>query len=218
MPRLAFVAVSLLLAAGAHGDFRRYTFDTDGDYLAQASFHGPWAALMARHAQDRPLLDACIADKANCPGYLKGFRYIVTKGRKLDRYRQLTLVNRFVNRHVAIHQNERRPRGDDGWKTLTAFLREGGDCEDFAIAKYFMLRELGFEAKDLRVVITWDREARAYHALLAVNTQPRAVLLEIDDTMRTGSGQNEYRFLYSINENSVWDHMAHAGMKRLPRW
>jgi predicted transglutaminase-like cysteine proteinase len=218
MRRFFCLLASLMLASAANGDFRRYSFDTDDHYLVDASQHGPWSALLARHAQERGALDACIADKAKCPRYMRGLHYIVNRGRELDERRQLSLVNEFINKRHAIRQNELRPRGDDGWKTLTTFLKEGGDCEDFAIAKYFVLRELGFEIDDLRVLIVWDREARAYHALLAANIEPRAVLLETDNTMRTGSGQRDYRFLYAINEHGVWDHMLHAGLERLPRW
>ena len=218
MRRVLCFLVSMLLTSVASADFRRYSFDTDDHYLVDASHHGPWSALMEQHAQDQQVLDACIADKRQCPRYLRGVHRIVNGGRDLSERQQLSLVNQFINRRHAIRQNEYRPRGDDGWKSMSTFLKEGGDCEDFAIAKYFLLRELGFESDDLRVVVVWDRKARAYHALLAVNTEPRAVLLELDNSMRTGGAQRDYRFLYSINEIGVWDHMRHAGLERLPRW
>lgn len=217
MRRIWCFVVSLMLVSAASADFRRYSFDTSDHYLADSSQHGLWSALVEQHDQQRAFLDACIADKKQCPRYLRGFHQIVSRGRVLAERQQLTLVNKYVNKRHAIRQNERRARGDDGWKSMATFLKEGGDCEDFAIAKYFLLRELGFDAEDLRVVITWDRGARAYHALLAVNVAPRALLLETDDTMRSGSGQRNYRFLYSINEHGVWDHMQHAGLDRLPR-
>lgn len=36
------------------------------------------------------------------------------------------------------------------WKSPEQFFREGGDCEDYAIAKFVILRDLGF--KDLKMV------------------------------------------------------------------
>ncbi|MEE9254008.1 MAG: transglutaminase-like cysteine peptidase [Pseudomonadales bacterium] len=218
MRRIWCLVVSLMVVSAASADFRRYSFDTDDHYLTDSSHHGLWSALVEQHARERAILDACLADRKQCPRHLKGFHQIVTRGRALSERRQLVLVNKYVNKRHAIRQNERRPRGDDGWKSMATFLKEGGDCEDFAIAKYFLLRELGFDAQDLRIVITWDRKARAYHALLAVDTQPRALLLETNDTMLAGARQRNYRFLYSINEHGVWDHMRHAGLKRLPRW
>jgi predicted transglutaminase-like cysteine proteinase len=40
----------------------------------------------------------------------------------------------------------------DAWVTPIELLRRGGDCEDFAIAKYFLLIELGVSMSDLRLV------------------------------------------------------------------
>ena len=42
---------------------------------------------------------------------------------------------------------------DDYWAVPREFLPLGGDCEDYAITKYFSLRWLGFTGDELRVVI-----------------------------------------------------------------
>lgn len=42
--------------------------------------------------------------------------------------------------------------GGDTWATPVELMRRGGDCEDFAIAKYFLLIELGVAMSDLRLV------------------------------------------------------------------
>ena len=75
-----------------------------------------------------------------------------------------------------------------------------------------MLRDLGFVADDLRVVISWDRKMRAYHAVVAVNMDGRALLMETDDTIRRPREHREYRFVFAINEIGMWDHAAAAGM------
>ena len=54
------------------------------------------------------------------------------------------------------------------------FLTKGGDCEDYASAKYFMLRGLGFPAEDMRIVITYERKLRGYHAVLAIQRKKYA--------------------------------------------
>jgi predicted transglutaminase-like cysteine proteinase len=40
----------------------------------------------------------------------------------------------------------------DAWATPIELMTRGGDCEDFAIAKYFLLIELGVAPSDLRLV------------------------------------------------------------------
>jgi predicted transglutaminase-like cysteine proteinase len=52
-------------------------------------------------------------------------------------------TNRFLNdwRYKPDDQNYGQR---DYWATPLEFLRRSGDCEDYAIAKYVTLRELGF--------------------------------------------------------------------------
>src|SRR5262249_15718653 len=42
----------------------------------------------------------------------------------------------------------------DYWATPDEFLSKGGDCEDYAIAKYFALRAAGWSPADLRVMLS----------------------------------------------------------------
>jgi predicted transglutaminase-like cysteine proteinase len=92
------------------------------------------------------------------------------------------------------------------WSTLLEFIDRGGDCEDYATAKYFLLRELGFQPEDMRVVVSFDRSVREHHAVLAIRrTDGSSWLLEIDNTIRK-TRQSDYRFVYAINENGIWDY------------
>ena len=54
------------------------------------------------------------------------------------------------------------------FETLTEFLKSGGDCEDFAMAKYFVLREFGVPAENMRIVVGKERMRSDHHAMLAV--------------------------------------------------
>ena len=56
------------------------------------------------------------------------------------------------------------PDPDGIWKAPVDFYREGGDCEDFAIAKYFALRHLGVD--NLTIVLGYDTKKRLRHAVL----------------------------------------------------
>ena len=52
-------------------------------------------------------------------------------------------------------------------------MRMSGDCEDYAIAKFFALRQLGFGAEQMRIVILWDEIRGIGHAVLAVYQKVR---------------------------------------------
>ena len=53
-----------------------------------------------------------------------------------------------------------------------------GDCEDYAIAKYVALREIGFSTSDLRLVIVQDNESHQGHAVTAVRFEGRWLVLD----------------------------------------
>ncbi|MCB1557167.1 MAG: transglutaminase-like cysteine peptidase, partial [Alphaproteobacteria bacterium] len=64
-------------------------------------------------------------------------------------------VNDLVNAERYITDN-RNWGQTDYWATPIEFFTRGGDCEDFAIAKYVSLRALGVPDERLRVAIVQD--------------------------------------------------------------
>ena len=66
-----------------------------------------------------------------------------------------------------------------------------------------------WEGKPVRASLsrlTYDRSARAHHAVLAVRRDDGSSwLLELDNTIVKGN-QRGYRFIYALNEEGIWDH------------
>lgn len=212
------VVCLIVLAAPPALAGKPYRFD-DAGYLGDAALMPEWSATMAREQAQAPQLDACLADEGRCPSYYRGLRRLLLDAQSLDGRRQISLINHYVNRKR--YQNDRTehletPLADEPlryrsrWATVEEFVRRGGDCEDYATTKYYLLRRLGFPTEDLRVVVTWDGESRGYHAVLAVRLDGNVLLLESDNTIRRGAG-HRYRFIYSINENAIWDHAGSRG-------
>ncbi len=95
----------------------------------------------------------------------------------------------------------------DYWATPIEFLRKDGDCEDYAIAKYLALKQLGFDPATMRVVVLEDRNLKVDHAVLAVRLDGRLYILD-NQTPRVveASRIRHYRPVYSINEQAWWLH------------
>ncbi len=209
--RLA-LALSLLLPIAAAAGYR---FDAPETYLTKAEALPAWGATLSRHLEERILIQNCLAAEEHCDRRLKGLRIVLEKGANLAPDQKLRLVNRYVNKRR--YRKDRRQMSlsvaqggqaklRNHWTTLLDFLYKGGDCEDYATAKYFLLRELGFAAKDMRIVVSYDRSVREHHAVLAIRQDDDSSwLLEIDNSIRK-SRQSDYRFIYAINENGIWDH------------
>jgi predicted transglutaminase-like cysteine proteinase len=123
-------------------------------------------------------------------------------------FAQLAAVNRWVNAHAYV-ADARNWGQEDYWAGLSDFLARSGDCEDFAAAKYALLRALGVPAHDMRVVIVNDTVTRVTHAVLTVTT-PRGVMVldNQDPDVLPDTVVRRYTPVLSLNEQGVWLRMA----------
>ncbi|MEM5498194.1 transglutaminase-like cysteine peptidase [Paraglaciecola mesophila] len=97
---------------------------------------------------------------------------------------------------------------DDYWATPVEFLAtEGGDCEDFVIAKYFSLKELGVPAEKLRLMYVTATRLRQAHMVLAYYEQSNSVPLVLDNINRRilpASRRRDLLPVYSFNGDGLW--------------
>jgi predicted transglutaminase-like cysteine proteinase len=101
---------------------------------------------------------------------------------------------------------------NDYWATPVEFLQRGGDCEDFAIAKYTALRALGVPENRLRIAIVQDLQKNIPHAILIVYTDNGSLIL--DNQIKTAISStrvSHYKPIFSINQNAWWLHTTPKG-------
>jgi predicted transglutaminase-like cysteine proteinase len=141
---------------------------------------------------------------------LTAWKEILTnpKYRRLSEQEKLELVNNFMNetRFVddIVHWGK-----EDYWATPIEFLStNGGDCEDFSIAKYFTLRVLGVPDEKLR--ITYVKELVIYnqaHMVLAYYSTPDGepvILDNINKMILPASARTDLLPVYSFNGSGLW--------------
>jgi predicted transglutaminase-like cysteine proteinase len=119
-------------------------------------------------------------------------------------------VNNLINSQKYIIDNKNWGKSDY-WATPVEFFSKGGDCEDFAIAKYTSLRALGVPEERLRVAIVHDKIKDIPHAVLIVYTDQGAVML--DNQMQKPiftDKTSRYRPIFSINRQAWWLHTQPA--------
>lgn len=94
---------------------------------------------------------------------------------------------------------------EDHWATPREFMRLGGDCEDFAIAKYFALRELGIAPDSMRIAGVWNRQQGRGHAVLLVLVELDVWVLDnLEDEPVPLDDMTHYVPQYYVNESSIW--------------
>lgn len=97
---------------------------------------------------------------------------------------------------------------EDYWETPREFVERSGDCEDYAISKYYALRELGLGPETLRIVAVKDSIRNLGHAVLAVFAGNDAYVLDnLTGLILSHKRLTHYKAQFSVNENTLWRHI-----------
>lgn len=120
----------------------------------------------------------------------------------------LNRVNQFFNSRMRFRDDIAVWGQQDYWATPIEFLRKGaGDCEDYALAKYFTLREMGVPASQLRITYVKALQLNQAHMVLAWYATPDAVPLILDNlktTLLPATQRNDLLPVYSFNGEGLW--------------
>jgi predicted transglutaminase-like cysteine proteinase len=128
---------------------------------------------------------------------------------------QLIEVNRFFNQ-FAYKEDKQLWGQDDYWATPEEFIgKNGGDCEDYVVAKYFVLRSLGVADEHLYLTyVKALRENRA-HMVLSYFETPQSTPLILDNynpRMLPAGKRRDLLPVYSFNAKSLFLTNASAGL------
>ena len=121
---------------------------------------------------------------------------------------QLKAVNQFFNLRLRFRDDRVLWRVDDYWATpVEAFYQGAGDCEDFAIAKYFSLRKLGVASEKLRITYVKAVALNQAHMVLTYYAYPGAIPLVLDnliDAIEPASERDDLVPVYAFNAEGLW--------------
>lgn len=146
------------------------------------------------------------------------WRQLIDTARDRPLPARLQAVNDFFNQLLfvddIIHWHK-----SDYWATPVEFLAtDGGDCEDFAIAKYFTLLELGVPESRLQITYVKALRLNQAHMVLAYYANPAADPLVLDNLVPDvlpGSSRNDLVPVYSFNGQGLWISRARGRGKRV---
>ena len=129
----------------------------------------------------------------------------------LNEKEKLQRVNSYFNRIPNVSDWTHWGESDYWASPVDLLSTNGGDCEDFALAKYFTLRELGVPNERLRLTYT-----KAYlrqtgqiqsHMVLTYYAAPGAEPLVLDnltDEINLASRRTDLTPTYSFNVTTLW--------------
>lgn len=180
--------------------------------------------LLAPAAANGPALDAdtlhAIEQRFGHAGSARVFawRELIERDRDLPLAGKLAAVNDFFNQ-LQFVDDASHWRRRDYWATPIEFLgSNGGDCEDFAIAKYFTLLELGVPETRLQITYVKAVALNQAHMVLAYYAHPAADPLVLDNLVAEvlpGSARSDLVPVYSFNGQGLWVSRARGRGKRV---
>lgn len=126
---------------------------------------------------------------------------------KMQPAEQLQTVNRFWNQWPYRQDSEVYKKADY-WAIPAEFVKNSGDCEDYAIAKYFTLKEIGYDTSQMRIVVLMETVRNIAHAVLVVYRDGDAFVLDnLSTNVLSHSRYRNYLPQYSVNEEFRWAHV-----------
>ena len=165
---------------------------------------------------------------------LKDWQRAVDAARPLAAEGKLKRINDFFNQHIVFDDDINIWQQSDYWATPLETIGKGrGDCEDFAIAKYYSLRLAGIPVSKMRLIYVKARlqtptgPIQQAHMVLAYYASPGAepqLLDNLDGTIRPASKRPDLQPVFSFNSQGIFagvsgkEAASAGGTGRLSRW
>ena len=141
---------------------------------------------------------------------------------------KLQKVNNFFNQMQFVSDKLLWGK-NDYWATRTEFLEKGaGDCEDFVIAKYFTLKQLGVPVNKLFFTYVKAIKLKQAHMVLTYYKTPSSVPLVLDSInpkILPATLRKDLIPIYSFNGDSLYlakqqglGRIVPSGMKKNKKW
>ncbi|WP_286241034.1 transglutaminase-like cysteine peptidase [Neptuniibacter halophilus] len=138
---------------------------------------------------------------------LQSWQALLTDLADKDEQEKLTEVNRFFNQ-VRFIDDIKHWKKKDYWATPVEFLiTNGGDCEDFSIAKYYTLKELGVPVEKMNLAYVKALTYNQAHMVLTYYQTPGSVPLVLDNIngqILPASKRPDLLHVYSFNGDKLW--------------
>jgi len=138
---------------------------------------------------------------------VKTWMLMLKNTKNLPEDMKLSKVNQFFNRLQFISDEEHWNK-EDYWATpLEMLITNGGDCEDFSVAKYFSLLQLNVDMSKLRLTYVKALKLNQAHMVLSYFAEGQEQPLVLDnliDGIEPASKRTDLEPLYSFNGEDLW--------------
>lgn len=139
---------------------------------------------------------------------IKEWREMIKHSKNLKESKQIKIVNQFFNMKIHYKHDIYIWNKMDYWATPIELLTKGaGDCEDYAIAKYFTLLKMGVHSRKLKIHYVEALKLNQHHMVLSYKPKNSKKLLILDNLItdiKPKKSRRDLRFIYNFSDNGLW--------------
>ncbi|RYZ92599.1 MAG: transglutaminase, partial [Moraxellaceae bacterium] len=145
---------------------------------------------------------------------LHAWNLLVEKNQHKTAVEKARAVNDFINQNTHFEDDIMHWKASDYWATPLETLGSGaGDCEDYTIAKYFTLIQLGISVEHLRLIYVKAQiggstsKVFQAHMVLGYYEQPNSIPLILDSLVSeidTADKRSDLHPVFSFNSDGLW--------------
>lgn len=138
---------------------------------------------------------------------LAAWNNIKSAAKQGDQMAYIKKVNAFINKWPYRYDMDNYGI-PDYWATPLEFFKRAGDCEDYAIAKLFALKDIGFNIDKMRIVVLKDTIRNIDHAVLAVYLGDKVYIMDnMTDQVFDHAKYRHYQPQLSVGWVYRWAHL-----------
>jgi len=198
-----FVSICLASLALPEALYAERLFDSHERRSTRLKSFPKWTGMLKKYDNEVTGKE-CSPSNQKC--LLKKWNSFLSSLQTASPLQQMKEINHYLNQtpYIIDQINWGVP---DYWATPYQFYIKNGDCEDYAIAKYMSLKALGFNPREMRVVVLMDNNLNIHHSVLAVWLNERIYILDNQIQQVVEDKKiHHYKPIYSINEKHWWRH------------
>lgn len=186
---------------------KSYFNDLSSKRSANISPFTKWTGMVSRYDRSRKVSDTECGKTRFHPCSVSDWKSLLDSARSKPLRQKMDIVNNWSNTHPYI-EDMMNWGMEDYWETPYEFMAISGDCEDYAISKYYSMRALGIPSEQMRIIVVQDLNLGGIiHAILGVYDGDNLYILDNQIKQVTPALKIfHYRPVYGINEDAWWSY------------
>jgi predicted transglutaminase-like cysteine proteinase len=155
-----------------------------------------WREVRDELIGDHAMLGACV-DSTSAPcAQARTLWQIINDAKQQDGLARIGHINRAINMSIV-------PFEPSQWLTALEAIKGAGDCQAYATAKYFALREAGIAADRVRLVIVHERGYAENHMVTAVWYPGRWLILDNRTLTLSMDTESKYMPVFVLDDDGL---------------